>query len=46
MFEGKLSNEQFVSRAPEKVVADQREKLEKNRALLHQLEESEARLKK
>ena len=46
MFEGKLSNEQFVSRAPEKVVADQREKLEKNRALLRQLEESEARLKK
>ena len=46
MFEGKLNNEQFVSRAPEKVVADQREKLEKNRALLHQLEESEARLKK
>ena len=46
MFEGKLNNEQFVSRAPEKVVADQREKLEKNRALMHQLEESEARLKK
>ena len=46
MFEGKLNNEQFVSRAPEKVVADQREKLEKNRALLRQLEESEARLKK
>ena len=46
MFEGKLSNEQFVARAPEKVVADQREKLEKNRALLRQLEESEARLKK
>ena len=46
MFEGKLNNEQFVSRAPEKVVADQREKLEKNRALLRQLEQSEARLKK
>ena len=38
MFEGKLSNEAFVSRAPEKVVAEQREKLEKNRALLAQLE--------
>ena len=46
MFEGKLNNEQFVSRAPEKVVADQREKLEKNRALLRQLEQSEVRLKK
>ena len=46
MFEGKLSNEAFVSRAPEKVVAEQREKLEKNRALLAQLEESEKRLKK
>ena len=46
MFEGKLANEQFVSRAPEKVVAAEREKLEKNRALLRQLEESEARLKK
>ena len=44
MFEGKLSNEAFVSRAPEKVVAEQREKLEKNRALLAQLEESEKRL--
>ena len=43
MFEGKLSNEAFVSRAPEKVVAEQREKLEKNRALLAQLEESEKR---
>ena len=46
MFEGKLANEQFVSRAPEKVVAAEREKLEKNRALLLQLEQSEARLKK
>ena len=45
MFEGKLSNEAFVSRAPEKVVAEQREKLEKNRALLAQLEESEKRLR-
>ena len=46
MFEGKLSNESFVSRAPEKVVNDQREKLAKARALLEQLEESEKRLKK
>ena len=46
MFEGKLSNEAFVFRAPEKVVAEQREKLEKNRALLAQLEESEKRLRR
>ena len=46
MFEGKLSNEAFVSRAPKKVVAEQREKLEKNRALLAQLEESEKRLRR
>ena len=46
MFEGKLSNEAFVSRAPEKVVVEQREKLEKNRALLAQLEESEKRLRR
>ena len=46
MFEGKLSNEAFVSRAPEKVVAEQREKLEKNKALLAQLEESEKRLRR
>ena len=46
MFEGKLSNEAFVSRAPEKVGAEQREKLEKNRALLAQLEESEKRLRR
>ena len=46
MFEGKLSNEAFVSRAPEKVVSEQREKLEKNRALLAQLEESEKRLRR
>ena len=46
MFEGKLSNESFVSRAPEKVENDQREKLAKAKALLEQLEESEKRLKK
>ena len=44
--EEQLSNEAFVSRAPEKVVAEQREKLEKNRALLAQLEESEKRLRR
>ena len=46
MFESKLSNEAFVSRAPEKVVRDQKEKLAKNQALLAQLIESEKRLKK
>ncbi len=46
MFESKLSNESFVSRAPEKVVNDQRDKLAKAKALLEQLESSEKRLKK
>ena len=46
LFESKLSNEAFVSRAPEKVVNDQTEKLAKNQALLAQLIESEKRLKK
>ena len=46
MFEGKLANESFVARAPEKVVNDQRDKLAKARALLEQLESSEKRLKK
>ena len=46
MFEGKLSNESFVSRAPEKVVNDQREKLAKAKALLEPLEESERRVTK
>ena len=46
MFESKLSNEAFVSSAPEKVVNDQKEKLAKNQALLAQLIESEKRLKK
>ena len=46
MFEGKLNNESFVAKAPEKVVNDQREKLAKAKALLDQLEESEKRLKK
>ena len=46
LFESKLSNEAFVSRAPDKVVNDQKEKLAKNQALLAQLIESEKRLKK
>ena len=45
-FPSRSANEAFVSRAPEKVVAEQREKLEKNRALLAQLEESEKRLRR
>ena len=44
--EGKLSNEKFVSRAPEAVVAAERAKLEKAQALLAQLCESEARFQK
>ena len=44
--EQKLANESFVSRAPEKVVNDQRERLEKAKALLRQLADSEKRLKK
>ena len=43
---GKLSNENFVSRAPANVVAAEREKLEKAESLLQQLKESQARLKK
>ena len=46
MFEGKLSNEKFLAKAPEKVVNEQREKLAKNQDLLAQLLESEARLRK
>ncbi len=44
--EGKLSNENFVSRAPENVVNAEKEKAEKARALITQLEEAEKRLKK
>ena len=44
--EGKLSNENFVSRAPEAVVNAEREKAAKARDLIAQLEESEASLKK
>lgn len=45
MLEGKLSNEKFVSRAPEAVVNAEKEKAAKARSLITQLEESEASLK-
>jgi valyl-tRNA synthetase len=44
--EAKLTNEKFVSRAPEAVVAAEKEKAAKTRDLIAQLEESEAALKK
>jgi len=44
--EGKLNNQGFVSKAPEAVVAAEREKAEKLKSLLKNLEDSEARLKK
>ncbi len=44
--EGKLSNEKFVSRAPEAVVNAEREKAQKTRDLIEQLEQSEAAMKK
>ena len=44
--EAKLSNEKFVSRAPEAVVNAEREKANKTRDLIAQLEQSEAALKK
>ena len=44
--EAKLSNEKFVGRAPETVVAAEREKAEKTRDLIAQLEESLAAMKK
>jgi len=43
--EAKLCNEKFVSRAPEAVVAAEKEKAAKTRDLIAQLEESEAALK-
>jgi len=43
--EGKLSNENFISRAPEAVVNAEREKAEKARALIEQLQQSEAAMK-
>ena len=45
MLEGKLSNEKFISRAPEAVVNAEKEKAAKARSLISQLEESEAALK-
>ena len=44
--EGKLGNENFVSRAPEHVVADIREKAQKARDLIAGLEQSEEAMKK
>ncbi len=43
---GKLSNQGFLAKAPEAVVAAERDKAEKLKALLVQLTESEERLKK
>ena len=40
----KLNNQGFIAKAPEAVVAAEREKAEKFEALLRQLNESEARL--
>ena len=44
--EAKLSNEKFVSRAPEAVVNAEREKAQKARDLIASLEQSEAAMKK
>ena len=46
MLEGKLSNENFVARAPQAVVDAEREKAAKAKDLIVQLEESAAALKK
>ena len=45
MLEGKLSNEKFISRAPEAIVNAEKEKAAKARSLIIQLEESETALK-
>ena len=42
--EKKLSNEKFVSKAPEAVVQRERDNMEKTRALIAQLKESAAAL--
>jgi valyl-tRNA synthetase len=44
--EKKLSNPGFLAKAPENVVNGEKEKAEKLRALIAQLEESKARLQK
>ncbi len=44
--EGKLSNENFTARAPESVVNAEREKAEKARELISQLQQSEAAMQK
>ena len=44
--EAKLSNEKFVSRAPEAVVNAEREKADKTRELIKQLQQSEDAMKK
>ena len=46
MLEGKLSNENFVSRAPENIVKAEQEKAQKARELIARLEQSEQALKK
>jgi len=46
MIEGKLSNENFVSRAPENIVKAEQEKAEKARELIARLAQSEEALKK
>ena len=46
MIEGKLSNEKFVSKAPEAVVNAEREKAAKTRDLIAQLEQSLAAMQK
>ena len=42
---GKLDNPNFVAKAPENIVAEEREKLAKNQALLSEIDESIAKLK-